>query len=64
MTVQIRECIENTLHPKGVAVVVEAQHLCMQMRGVQKQGAVTRTMDVSGVFNEKAKLEEFLNAIS
>jgi GTP cyclohydrolase I len=64
MTVQIRECIENTLHPKGVAVVVEAQHLCMQMRGVQKQGAVTRTMDVSVVFNEKAKLEEFLNAIS
>ena len=64
MTVQIRECIENTLHPKGVAVVVEAQHLCMQMRGVQKQGAITRTMDVSGVFNEKAKLEEFLNAIS
>ena len=64
MTVQIRECIENTLHPKGVAVVVEAQHLCMQMRGVQKQGAVTRTMDVSGVFNEKAKLEEFRNAIS
>lgn len=64
MTVQIRECIENTLHPKGVAVVVEAQHLCMQMRGVQKQGAVTRTMDVSGVFSEKAKLEEFLNAIS
>lgn len=64
MTVQIRECIENTLHPKGVAVVVEAQHLCMQMRGVQKQGAVTRTMDVSGVFNEKDKLEEFLNAIS
>ena len=64
MTVQIRECIENTLHPKGEAVVVEAQHLCMQMRGVQKQGAVTRTMDVSGVFNEKAKLEEFLNAIS
>ena len=64
MTVQIRECIENTLHPKGVAVVVEAQHLCMQMRGVQKQGAVTRPMDVSGVFNEKAKLEEFLNAIS
>ena len=64
MTAQIRAGIENTHHPQGVAVAVEGKHLCMQMRGVQKQGAVTRTMDVSGVFNEKAKLEEFLNAIS
>ena len=64
MTVEVRKCIEETLKPKGVAVVVEAQHLCMQMRGVQKQGAVTRTMDVSGVFKQKDKLEEFLNAIA
>lgn len=64
LTVEVRKCIEETLKPKGVAVVVEAQHLCMQMRGVQKQGAITRTMDVSGVFKEKDKLEEFLNAIS
>ncbi len=64
LTVEVRKCIEETLKPKGVAVVVEAQHLCMQMRGVQKQGAITRTMDVSGVFKQKDKLEEFLNAIS
>ena len=64
LTVEVRKCIEDTLKPKGVAVVVEAQHLCMQMRGVQKQGAITRTMDVSGVFKQKDKLEEFLNAIS
>ena len=64
LTVEVRKCIDDTLHPKGVAVVIEAQHLCMQMRGVMKQGAVTRTMDVSGVFEQKAKLEEFLNAIS
>lgn len=64
LTVEVRKCIDETLHPKGVAVVIEAQHLCMQMRGVMKQGAVTRTMDVSGVFEQKAKLEEFLNAIS
>lgn len=64
LTVEIRKCIEQTLHPKGVAVVIEAQHLCMQMRGVQKQGAITRTMDVSGVFkNDRDKLDEFLNAI-
>lgn len=64
LTVEVRKCIEQTLKPKGVAVVIEAQHLCMQMRGVQKQGTVTRTMDVSGVFKQKDKLEEFLNAIS
>lgn len=64
LTVEIRRCIEETLKPKGVAVVIEAQHLCMQMRGVQKQGAITRTMDVSGVFEkDRDKLDEFLNAI-
>lgn len=63
LTVEIRKCIDDNLHPKGVAVVVEAQHLCMQMRGVMKQGALTRTMDMSGVFKQKEKLEEFLNAI-
>ena len=65
LTVEIRKCIDETLKPKGVAVVIEAQHLCMQMRGVQKQGAITRTMDVSGAFKkDRDKLDEFLNAIS
>ena len=63
LTVEIRKCIDETLHPKGVAVAIDAQHMCMQMRGVQKQGAVTRTLDTSGEFLKREKLEEFLNAI-
>ena len=59
LTVQICRCIEETLHPKGVIVVIEAQHLCMQMRGVEKQGTLTQTVDFCGAFAEQEKREEF-----
>jgi GTP cyclohydrolase I len=64
LTTQIKECIHNTLQPLGVAVVIEAQHLCMQMRGVQKQHSVTTTSDFTGAFNREATREEFLKIIS
>ena len=59
LTVQIRRCIEETLQPKGVIVMIEAQHLCMQMRGVEKQGSITQTMDCCGDFAKAEKREEF-----
>lgn len=64
MTKQIRECIQEALHPLGVMVVVEAQHMCMQMRGVEKQGSITTTSDFSGAFNQAKTREEFLQLIS
>ncbi len=65
LTTQIKECIHKTLNPLGVAVVVEAQHMCMQMRGVQKQHSVTTTSDFTGAFlNTMATRQEFLNIIS
>ncbi len=63
MTTQIKECIQNTLNPLGVMVVIEAEHLCMQMRGVQKSGAVTTTSDFTGAFNRPETREEFMNLI-
>ncbi len=64
LTTQIKECIQDTLNPLGVAVVIEAQHMCMQMRGVQKQNAVTTTSDFTGAFlNNLATREEFFNII-
>lgn len=63
MTKQIREAIQEALHPLGVMVVVEAQHMCMQMRGVEKQGSVTTTSDFSGAFNQAKTREEFLSLI-
>ena len=63
MTSQIKECIQNTLNPLGVMVVIEAEHLCMQMRGVQKPGAVTTTSDFTGAFNRPETREEFMNLI-
>ena len=63
MTKQIRECIQEALHPLGVMVVVEAQHMCMQMRGVQKQGSYTTTSDFCGAFNQAKTREEFLQLI-
>ena len=63
MTKQIRECIQEALHPLGVMVVVEAQHMCMQMRGVHKQGSITTTSDFSGAFNQAKTREEFLALI-
>ena len=63
MTKQIRECIQEALHPLGVMVVVEAQHMCMQMRGVEKQGSRTTTSDFCGAFNQAKTREEFLQLI-
>ena len=64
MTLQIRQCIEETLHPLGVMVVVEAKHMCMQMRGVEKQNSITTTSEFSGAFNQAKTRQEFMNLIS
>lgn len=63
LTQQIKDCIEETLHPLGVMVVVEAKHMCMQMRGVEKQNSITTTSDFSGAFNQAKTREEFMNLI-
>ena len=63
MTLQIKECIQQTLNPLGVMVVVEAQHMCMQMRGIEKQNSVTTTSDFTGAFNQAKTREEFMNLI-
>ena len=64
LTVQIRDCIQESLHPLGVAVVIEATHTCMQIRGVQKSNAITTTSAFSGVFLKDARTRnEFLNLI-
>lgn len=63
LNLQIKDCIQNTLHPLGVMVVIEAKHMCMQMRGVEKQGAVTTTSDFSGAFNQAKTREEFMNLL-
>lgn len=63
MTLQIKECIQEALNPLGVMVVVEAKHMCMQMRGVEKQNSVTTTSDFTGAFNQAKTREEFLNLI-
>ena len=64
LTVQIRDCIQNTLDPLGVAVVIEASHTCMTLRGVQKANAVTTTSAFSGVFlKDERTRNEFLNLI-
>lgn len=65
LTEQIRDCIQETLNPRGVAVVIEAQHLCMQMRGVEKQGCVTTTSAFTGAFLEDSKTRlELMNLIN
>ncbi len=63
MTTQIKECIQNTLNPMGVMVIIEAQHLCMQMRGVEKQHSITTTSDFTGAFQQAKTREEFMNLI-
>lgn len=63
LTTDIRNCIEETLRPLGVAVVIEAQHLCMQMRGVQKQNSVTTTSAFTGEFMEEKTRTEFITLI-
>ncbi len=64
LTYEIKTCIQNTLHPLGVAVVIEAKHMCMLMRGIQKQNSVTTTSDFSGAFEKLATREEFIRLIS
>lgn len=63
LTTQIKQCIQDTLNPLGVIVVIEAQHMCMQMRGVEKQNSLTTTSDFTGAFEEATTREEFLNLI-
>jgi GTP cyclohydrolase I len=64
LTDEIKDCLQESLNPKGVAVVIEAQHLCMQMRGVEKQNSITTTSAFSGIFisDEKTR-SEFMNLI-
>lgn len=63
VTFQIKECIQEALNPLGVMVVIEAKHMCMQMRGVEKQNSITTTSDFTGVFNQAKTREEFMNLI-
>lgn len=64
LTTQIKDAIQNTLNPLGVAVVIEAKHLCMAMRGVQKQNSVTTTSDFTGAFKRPETRAEFISLIS
>ncbi|MFM1893968.1 MAG: cyclohydrolase FolE [Bacteroidota bacterium] len=65
LTIEIRDCIQRTLHPKGVAVVLECAHMCMQMRGVQKQNALTTTSAFTGIFlNNEPTRKEFINLVA
>ena len=63
LTLQIKECIQKTLNPLGVMVVIEAQHMCMQMRGVEKQNSLATTSDFTGFFQQAKTREEFINLI-
>lgn len=63
MTLQIKECIQEALNPQGVMVVLEAKHMCMQMRGVEKQDSITTTSDFSGAFRQTEVRNEFMNLI-
>lgn len=64
LTNEIRDCIQHTLNPMGVAVVIECSHLCMQMRGVQKQNSVTTTSAFTGEFMKDTTRKEFISLIS
>ena len=63
LTTEIKEAIHSTLKPLGVMVVIEAQHMCMQMRGVEKENSVTITSDFTGIFKEAKTREEFISLI-
>ncbi|MDG1349454.1 MAG: GTP cyclohydrolase I FolE, partial [Crocinitomicaceae bacterium] len=64
LTLEIRDCLQRTLKPKGVAVVLECSHMCMQMRGVQKQNSATTTSAFTGLFlNNDSTRKEFINLI-
>lgn len=64
LTDQIKECIQEALNPLGVAVVIEAQHMCMQMRGIQKQNSTTTTSSFTGAFEKDKTRKEFISLIS
>ncbi|MEY4432011.1 MAG: hypothetical protein RLZZ44_141 [Bacteroidota bacterium] len=64
LTDQIKDCIQQALEPQGVAVVIEAQHMCMQMRGIQKQNSVTTTSSFTGAFEKDKTRKEFISLIS
>jgi GTP cyclohydrolase I len=64
LTNEIRDCIQDTLQPLGVGIVIECRHLCMSMRGVQKQNSVTTTSAFTGEFLKEKTRTEFLNLIS
>ncbi len=63
MTLQIKEAIQEALNPMGVMVVVEAKHMCMQMRGIEKENSITTTSDFTGAFQQAKTREEFLKLI-
>ena len=64
LTDQIKNCIQEALNPLGVAVVIEAQHMCMQMRGIQKQNSFTTTSSFTGTFEKDKTRKEFISLIS
>lgn len=64
MTMQIKECVQEALSPLGVMVVIEARHMCMQMRGIEKDNSVTTTSDFCGAFTQAKTREEFLQLIT
>ena len=64
LTIQVRNCIQETLNPLGVAVVIEAKHLCMMMRGVQKQNSATTTSAFTGEFENQSTRQEFFSLIA
>ena len=64
LTNEIRDCIHETLQPRGVAVVIEASHMCMQMRGIEKQNSVTTTSAFTGQFTDKTTRQEFIKLVS
>jgi GTP cyclohydrolase I len=64
LTNEIRDCIQNTLNPLGVAVVIECSHLCMQMRGIQKQNSATTTSAFTGEFLKETTRMEFISLLS
>lgn len=63
LTLQVQECIQETLKPLGTMVVCEARHMCMMMRGVEKQNSITTTSSFSGAFNQAKTREEFMNLL-
>ena len=64
LTTEIRDCLQEVLQPKGVAVVIEASHMCMQMRGVQKQNSTTTSSSFTGAFEKDSTRKEFINLLS